>query len=120
MECDSLIEERVVIPPAGTIPEQQKAADEIKLKYLKAKNYLFQAIDRSILEKVIVWDTAKDIWDSMRQKYQCSNKVKRDQLRALCEEFENLSMKIDESLKEYLERMLAIARWMFMVKNWPM
>lgn len=46
----------------------------------------------------------------MRQKYQCSNKVKRDQLRALCEEFENLSMKIDESLKEYLTHVTIVEK----------
>ena len=37
--------------------------EDQKLKDLKAKIYLFQAIDRSILETVLK-DTAKDIWDS--------------------------------------------------------
>ncbi|XP_031248142.1 uncharacterized protein LOC116105908 [Pistacia vera] len=41
-----------------------------RLKDLKAKNYLFQAIDRSILETILCKDTSKHIWDSMKKKYQ--------------------------------------------------
>ncbi|KAL5832282.1 hypothetical protein ACOSQ4_017636 [Xanthoceras sorbifolium] len=39
------------------------------LKVLKAKNYLFQAIGRSILETILYKDTSKHIWDSMKKKY---------------------------------------------------
>ncbi|MCI59948.1 retrovirus-related Pol polyprotein from transposon TNT 1-94, partial [Trifolium medium] len=70
----SLIENGVVTASAGATQEQQKAADEIRLKDLKAKNYLFQAIDRSILETILTRNTAKEIWDPMRQKYQGSTK----------------------------------------------
>jgi hypothetical protein len=52
----------------------------LKLKDLKAKNYLFQAIDRSILETILSKDTSKQIWDSMKKKYQGSSTVKRSQL----------------------------------------
>ncbi|GMI99063.1 hypothetical protein HRI_003575600 [Hibiscus trionum] len=40
---------------------QKKAIDEATLKDMKAKNYLFQAIDRSILEIISDKDTAKRI-----------------------------------------------------------
>jgi hypothetical protein len=33
---------------------------------LKVKNYLFQAIDRSILETILNKDIAKSIWDSLK------------------------------------------------------
>ncbi|KAJ1380140.1 hypothetical protein SESBI_46272 [Sesbania bispinosa] len=46
---------------------QQKELDAMKLKDLKVKNYLFQAIDRSILETILCKDTSKDIWDSMKK-----------------------------------------------------
>ncbi|TXG59627.1 hypothetical protein EZV62_014200 [Acer yangbiense] len=45
---------------------QQKKQDEQKLKDLKAKNYLFQAIDHAILETILQKDTSKQIWDSMK------------------------------------------------------
>ena len=58
----SLIETGVTTSPTDVTPEQRKAADESKLHDFKAKNYLFQSIDMTILETILVWDTAKDIW----------------------------------------------------------
>ena len=45
---------------------QRKPIVEQQLKDLKVKNYLFQAIDRTILETILNKDTAKNIWDSMK------------------------------------------------------
>ena len=75
---------------------QKKTIEDHKLKDLKTKNYLFQAIDRSILETILKKDTAKDIWDSLKQKYQGTTRVKRAQLQALRKEFEVLHMKVEE------------------------
>ncbi|KAM2527250.1 hypothetical protein TB1_024526 [Malus domestica] len=67
-----LIETRVPAVAEGVDPTevQKKTIENLRLKDLKAKNYLFQAIDRSILETILKKDTAKDIWDSLKQKYQ--------------------------------------------------
>ena len=46
---------------------QRKKNDEMQLKDLKVKNYLFQAIDRTILDTILKKDTAKDIWDAMKK-----------------------------------------------------
>ena len=91
---------------------QKKTYEDQKLKDLKAKNYLFQAIDRSILETILKKDTAKDIWDSLKQKYQGTACVKRAQLQALRKEFEVLHMKIVESANDYFGRTLTIANKM--------
>lgn len=40
---------------------QRKQNDKIKLKDLKLKNYLFQAIDRTVLDIIIKKDIVKDI-----------------------------------------------------------
>ena len=54
---------------ATTLTEAQKIELETKcLKDLKVKNYLFQAIDRPILETIPSKKTSKDIWDSMKKK----------------------------------------------------
>jgi hypothetical protein len=37
----SLIEDEIVVAPVNVTVEQRKAADESKLKDLKAKNYIF-------------------------------------------------------------------------------
>lgn len=80
--------------------------EDQNLKDLKIKNYLFQAIDRSILETILKKDTAKDIWDSLKQKYQGTARVKRAQLQALRKEFEVLHMKAGESVNDYFGRTL--------------
>lgn len=83
-----------------------------KLKDLKAKNYLFQAIDRPILETILSKDTSKDIWDSMKKKYQGTTRAKRQQLQALHSEFEMLRMKSGESVSDYFSRTMAIVNQM--------
>ncbi|KAI9191241.1 hypothetical protein LWI28_005681 [Acer negundo] len=87
---------------------QKKAIDDAKLKDMKAKNYLFQAINRSILETILSKDTAKSIWDSLKQKYQGTAQVQRAHRQALQKEFEMLNMKMGESVNEYFARTLAM------------
>lgn len=110
----SIIETGIVQPAAGEVltTAQRKTQEEQQLKDLKAKNYLFQAIDRTILETILQKDTSKQIWDSMRKKYQGSAKVKRAQLQALRRDFETLSMKAGESVTDYFSRVMAIANKM--------
>ena len=90
------------------IKEQRKTIEDHRLKDLKVKNYLFQAIDRSILETILKKDTSKDIWDSLKQKYQGTTRVKHAQLQALRKEFEVLHMKMGESVNDYFARTLTI------------
>ncbi|XP_018500376.1 uncharacterized protein LOC108866362 [Pyrus x bretschneideri] len=110
----SLIEIGVPAVAEGVDPTevQKKTIEDLRLKDLKAKNYLFQAIDRSILETILKKDTAKDIWDSLKQKYQGTARVKRAQLQALRKEFEVLHMRVDESVNGYFARTLTIANKM--------
>jgi hypothetical protein len=86
--------------------------EDMKLKDLKVKNHLFQAIDRTIMETILNKDSTKGIWDSIRQKYQGSTKVKQAQLQALRREFELLGMKAGESVDDYFCRTLTIANKM--------
>ncbi|XP_059654574.1 uncharacterized protein LOC132301327 [Cornus florida] len=83
-----------------------------RLKDLKAKNYLFQAIDQSILETILCKETSKQIWDSMKKKYLGSVRAKRQQLQALHTEFEMFRMKSGESVVDYFSRMMAIVNKM--------
>ncbi|KAF5476877.1 hypothetical protein F2P56_003568 [Juglans regia] len=90
---------------------QQTKLEEMKLKDLKANNYLFQAIDRSILETILCKDTAKHIWDFMK-KYQGITRAKRQQLQALRSKFEMLRMESGESVTDYFSRLMAIVNKM--------
>ena len=82
--------------------------EEAKLKDLKVKNFLFQEIDREILETILDKGTSKAIWTSMKQKYQGSMRVKRAQLQALRREFELLTMKEGEKVDSFLGQTLIV------------
>ncbi|CAL5408192.1 unnamed protein product [Camellia sinensis] len=68
----SLVETGFVEPASGVVmtEAQRKTLEDQRLKDLKTKNYLFQAIDRAILETILQKDTSKQIWDSLKKKYQ--------------------------------------------------
>ncbi|PNY03164.1 retrovirus-related Pol polyprotein from transposon TNT 1-94 [Trifolium pratense] len=108
----SLIENGVTIAPPSATAEQVQASNASKNTDMKVKNYLFQSIDRAILETILAKDTAKEIWDSMKLKYKGSTKVKRAQLQVSRREFEVLEMGEDESVTEYFARIMAIANKM--------
>lgn len=110
----SLIETGIPTVADGAQPTaaERKAIDEAKLKDLKVKNYLFQAIDRTIIETILNKETSKSIWESMKQKYQGTTRVKRAQLQALRREFEILQMKGGETVDQYFGRTLTIVNKM--------
>lgn len=117
LEMWNLVEEGVPSPAIGTSPAseaQRKRVAEAKLTDLKVKNFLFQAIEREIIETILDKMTSKAIWDSMRQKYQGSTKVKRAQLQALRKEFEMLNMKEGEKVDSFLGRTLTVVNKMKM------
>ena len=109
----TVVVSRVTEPVTGVmLTDAQKVELEgKKLKDLKAKNYLFQAIDRSILETIYCKETSKQIWDSMK-KYEGTAKAKRAQLQALRGDFETLHMKSGELVSDYFSRTMAIANKM--------
>lgn len=82
------------------------------LEGLKPKNYLFQAIDRPILETILNKDTTKSIRVFLRQRYQGTTRVKCAQSQALWKEFEVLHVKARETVNEYIARTLTIVKKM--------
>ncbi|XP_039045100.1 uncharacterized protein LOC120184790 [Hibiscus syriacus] len=87
---------------------QRLEIDTLKLKDLKAKNYLFQAIDRSTLETILCKDTSKDIWDSMKKKFQGATRARSQQLQALRSEFELHRMQSGETILDFFSRTMVI------------
>ncbi|XP_070028956.1 uncharacterized protein [Nicotiana sylvestris] len=104
-----LVEDGIPAATEGMTDAQKKNIDDQRLKDLKPKNFLFQALDRSVLETILKKETAKDIWDSMKQKYQGNTRVKREQLQSLRKEFKILHMKVGEIVNEFFARTLTIA-----------
>ncbi|KAL6276254.1 hypothetical protein ACE6H2_019855 [Prunus campanulata] len=108
-----LVESRIDSPAGVTSTEQQqKRFGEQKMKDLKVKHYLFQAIDRCILKTILEKETSKQIWDSMKKKYEGSERVKRALLQTLTRDFETLQMKSGESITDFFARTLGIVNRM--------
>lgn len=80
-----LIDPGYVEPKAGfKETEAEKAARaELELMDLKVKNYLFLAIDKTILKTILQKDTAHQLWESMRRKHEGTERVQRTQLQVL-------------------------------------
>lgn len=103
----------VAKPTRAILTEVQRTKLEaLKLKDWKTNNYLFQAIDRAILEAILCKDIFKQIWDSIKKKYQANARAKHVQLKALCQEFEILQMKSGESFVKYFSRTMAVVNKM--------
>ncbi|CAL1371533.1 unnamed protein product [Linum trigynum] len=88
---------------------ESKCLDDLRLKDLKAKNYLFSSIDKSILKTITNKGTAKQLWDAMKTKYQGSARVQKAQLQALRRNFEVLKMKEGETVTSYFSRVMVVA-----------
>ncbi|XP_050902807.1 uncharacterized protein LOC127115267 [Lathyrus oleraceus] len=93
----------------GMTPTQKQNLEEMNLKDLKAKNYLFQSLDKSILKTITQKETSKQLWDSKKMKCQGNVRVKRAQLNCLRRDFEVLAMKKGESINDYFGRVMTVA-----------
>ncbi|KAG6383222.1 hypothetical protein SASPL_157029 [Salvia splendens] len=97
---------------ASVSDADRKKLEELRTTDLKVKNYLFQAIDRTILEQILEKGTSKQIWDSMKKKFEGNARVKRAALQALRRDFEILEMKVGETITNYFARVMIVANQM--------
>lgn len=79
------------------------------MKDLKVKNYLFVSIDKNILKTIVKKETSKDIWESMKIKYQGNKRVKSSQFQRLRRNFEVLELKEGNTITEYFSRVMVVA-----------
>ncbi|KAF8404908.1 hypothetical protein HHK36_009803 [Tetracentron sinense] len=119
-----LVEPGYIEPASESVQTdaQRKKNDEMKLKDLKVKNYLFQAIDRTVLDTILKKDTAKDIWDAMKKKFEGNArdvKVVEKILRSLTEKFNYVVCSIKESkdIDDELQSSLIVHEQKFQRRN---
>ncbi|GJU99983.1 putative RNA-directed DNA polymerase [Tanacetum coccineum] len=91
---------------------EKKKLEELRLKDMQVKHYLYQAIDRVTFEQILDRKTSKAVWDSMKQRFAGNERVKRSMLQKLRRDFEVLEMKTSETIPEYFGRVLAISNQM--------
>lgn len=76
------------------------------------KDYLFQAIDRTILDTILKKNMVQNIWVAMKKKYEGNAQVKRSHLQSLRREFETLEMRPGEGVIEYFSRVMTVTNKM--------
>lgn len=105
-----LVETGYTEPARGEVltGAQRTALADLKKTDLKVKNYLFAAIDRTTLKTITEKETAKQIWDSMKTRFQGDEKVRNAQLQILRRDFEVLEMKSSESITDYFSRVVLV------------
>ncbi|XP_076940341.1 uncharacterized protein LOC143609477 [Bidens hawaiensis] len=91
---------------------QQTNLEAMRLKDLKAQNYMFQSIDKQTPKTMTHKETAKQIWEAMKSKYQGNVRVKKAQLQMLRRDFETLEMKDGEGVNEYFGRVMTTSNEM--------
>ena len=71
---------------------------------LKAMNALLSGLTETVFVKVMHYETAKEIWDKLRNIYEGDDKIKGAKLQTYRAQFENLKMKEEENIAAYFLR----------------
>lgn len=67
---------------------EKKKLEELRIKDLHAKHYLYQAIDRVNFKQILDRKTTKAVWDSMQKRFAGNDQVKKSMLQKLRRDFE--------------------------------
>ena len=85
---------------------------ELKKKDVKGLFIIHQCVDSNIFEKIIEEETSKGVWDTLKKIYGGNEKLKGIKLQALRRQYEMMQMNEQETISEYLARMLALTNLM--------
>ena len=67
----------------------------------KAMNALLSGLPKTVFVKVMHCETAKEIWDKLRNICEGDDKIKGEKLQTYRGQFENLKMKEEENIAAY-------------------
>ncbi|KAK8916713.1 hypothetical protein KSP39_PZI022778 [Platanthera zijinensis] len=109
-----LIEKEAAKEPAETskgkepAAETLKAAQEEAMQEAKALLLLHQGVSKGIYPRIMGASTPKCAWDILHSEFQGSEKVIAIKLQHQWKMFENISMKENETIKEFVTRLMVI------------
>lgn len=119
--CDlwEAVEEDYEIPvlPSNPTMAQIKLHKERKTRKSKAKSCLYAALSPTIFSRIMTLESAKAIWDFLKEEYQGDERIKGMKVMNLIREFEIQRMKDSETVKEYSDRLLSIVIKVRMLGN---
>ncbi|TXG68564.1 hypothetical protein EZV62_003499 [Acer yangbiense] len=91
---------------------QIKQHEEEKMKKEKAVACLHSALTDAVFTSIMHLETAKEIWDELKGRYEGSERVRSIKLLTLKREFEILKMKESESVKDYSSKLSELVNQM--------
>ncbi|KAK5803938.1 hypothetical protein PVK06_031587 [Gossypium arboreum] len=89
-----------------TIAQIRQHAEESTKKH-KALDCLQNGVTDVIFTRIIACSTPKEAWETLKEEFMGSDKTRQQQVINLRRDFENLKMKELESIKQYLDRIMA-------------
>nr|GEV73397.1 putative RNA-directed DNA polymerase [Tanacetum cinerariifolium] len=110
----NLIDPGIREPAVGIAQSEgeKKKLEELRVKDMQVKHYLYQAIDRVTFEHILDQKTSKAIRDSMKKRFAGNERVNKSMLQKLRRDFEILEMKSNETIPEYFGKVLTISNQM--------
>ncbi|XP_010527350.1 PREDICTED: uncharacterized protein LOC104804703 [Tarenaya hassleriana] len=103
------VEEDDEVPPLGAnqTVNQIRIHKEKVTRKAKAMSYLFSTVSQSVFTKIMSFETTKEVWDFMKE-YEGDEKIRGMKVLNLFKEFERQQMKTNESVKDYINRLVSI------------
>ncbi|XP_039118662.1 uncharacterized protein LOC120254665 [Dioscorea cayenensis subsp. rotundata] len=84
-------------------PSEKDLEDDAKALFL-----LQQAVDETILHRIVRFDSAKEAWDHLKNENQGTSRMVSIRQQALRQRFDLLQMREDETIQHYITRVLAV------------
>ena len=94
--------------PAPATPPTDTIGKNICNDNSRAVNAILGGLKNPIFVKVIHCKSFKEIWDKLEVIYEGDNKVKEAKIQTYRAQFENLKMKEEENIVEYLHRVYEV------------
>ncbi|KAL3745588.1 hypothetical protein ACJRO7_014670 [Eucalyptus globulus] len=94
--------------PNNPTMNQIKLHKERTTRKAKAKSCLYAAVSPTIFTRIMKCDSAKVIWDFLKEEYEGDEKIRGMKVLNLLREFERQQMKESESVKKYSDRLVGI------------
>ena len=88
--------------------DEEARLKENKKKDSKALFFIQQAMYETLFSRIAVATTSKQAWTVLQKEFQGSTRVITVKLQALRQDFETISMKNNDTMQEFVSRMMAI------------
>ncbi|KAH0636428.1 hypothetical protein KY290_036873 [Solanum tuberosum] len=110
MDYGSIFEEDSAPESLRANPTLQKVRshEEEITKGPKALSFIHTVVSDSIFTRIMTCESAKKVWDMLKQEFQGSDGTRQMQILNLRKEFEMLRMKETEKVKDYIDRIMKI------------